>query len=237
MKKTKIIIPALGLLLLSTAASVTGTVAWFAVNGSVTAEGMTVAAKTDNAYLIISAGTTLGGNATTADVSANFTDIQLKPVKPMAEWTSSNVSGIETVTNWGTASSSDPSNANASAALTALANTATLLGNGNYVMKQSYMVGLLANSAPAASPLRIESVTVPANTGITVVVVCGSNVYTHAATDNDVTGETLALATAVTTTGVQIDTYIYIDGSNANVYTNNATNLHGTVELGFTIDA
>ena len=237
MKKTKIIIPALGMLLLSTAASVTGTVAWFAVNGSVTAQGMTVAAKTDNAYLIISAGTTLSGNATTADVSASFTDIQLKPVKPMAAWTSSNVSGIETVTNWGTASSSNPGDANSSAALTALANTATLLGNGHYVMKQSQMVGLLANSAPAASPLRIESVTVPADTGITVVVVCGTNVYTHAATDNAVSGETLALATAVTTTGVQIDTYIYIDGSNTNVYTNNATNLHGTVELGFTIDA
>ncbi len=237
MKKTKIIIPALGMLLLSTAASVTGTVAWFAVNGSVTAEGMTVAAKTDNAYLIISAGTTLSGNATTADVSATFTDIQLKPVKPMETWTSSNVSGIETVTNWGTASSSNPGDANSSATLTALANSATLLGNGNYVMKQSYMVGLLTNSAPAASPLRIESVTVPADTGITVVVVCGSNVYSHNATAATVSNETLAAANAVTTDGVRIDTYIYIDGSDSHVYTNNATALHGEVQLSFTIDA
>ena len=44
MKKTKVIIPALGILLLSTAASVTGTVAWFSSNASVDATGMTVKA-------------------------------------------------------------------------------------------------------------------------------------------------------------------------------------------------
>ena len=44
MKKTKVIIPALGILLLSTAASVTGTVAWFSMNSSVTATSMSVKA-------------------------------------------------------------------------------------------------------------------------------------------------------------------------------------------------
>ena len=52
MKKTKIIIPALGLLLLSTAASVTGTVAWFAANASVTASGMQLQAKAEQGILI-----------------------------------------------------------------------------------------------------------------------------------------------------------------------------------------
>ena len=45
MKKTKIIIPALAMLLLSTAASVSGTVAWFSMNNSVTVTGMTVTTK------------------------------------------------------------------------------------------------------------------------------------------------------------------------------------------------
>lgn len=45
MKKTKIIIPALGMLLLSTAASVTGTVAWFSSNNKVTLNGMQVKTK------------------------------------------------------------------------------------------------------------------------------------------------------------------------------------------------
>lgn len=52
MKKTKIIVPALGMLLLSTAASVTGTVAWFAMNTEVTATGMKVRAKAEEGLLI-----------------------------------------------------------------------------------------------------------------------------------------------------------------------------------------
>ena len=45
MKKTKIIIPALAVLLLSTAASVSGTVAWFSMNNSVSVNGMAVQTK------------------------------------------------------------------------------------------------------------------------------------------------------------------------------------------------
>lgn len=52
MKKTKIIIPALGMLLLSTAASVTGTVAWFSMNSFVNATQMRVLAKAEKGILI-----------------------------------------------------------------------------------------------------------------------------------------------------------------------------------------
>ena len=63
MKKTKIIIPALGMLLLSTAASVTGTVAWFSMNSFVNATNMNIKAKAENGIVI----------ATTMD-SATWTD-------------------------------------------------------------------------------------------------------------------------------------------------------------------
>ena len=52
MKKTKIIIPALGMLLLSTAASVTGTVAWFSMNNFVNATNMNITAKAENGIVI-----------------------------------------------------------------------------------------------------------------------------------------------------------------------------------------
>ena len=52
MKKTKIIIPALGMLLLSTAASVSGTVAWFSMNNSVKVDGMTVTTRVSSNLLI-----------------------------------------------------------------------------------------------------------------------------------------------------------------------------------------
>lgn len=52
MKKTKIIIPALAMLLLSTAASVSGTVAWFSMNNRVTVNGMAVTTKVSSNLLI-----------------------------------------------------------------------------------------------------------------------------------------------------------------------------------------
>ena len=52
MKKTKIIIPALGILLLSTAASVTGTVAWFSATSTVSATGMQLRAKAETGIVI-----------------------------------------------------------------------------------------------------------------------------------------------------------------------------------------
>ena len=82
MKKTKVIIPALGLLLLSTAASVSGTVAWFAMNASVQANGMQITAKSDSVFLLIGTSDNLatvqGANSTTADLSA--ANAQVLPV-------------------------------------------------------------------------------------------------------------------------------------------------------------
>ena len=52
MKKTKVIIPALGILLLSTAASVTGTVAWFSSSDRVTANNMNVKARAEQGIVI-----------------------------------------------------------------------------------------------------------------------------------------------------------------------------------------
>ena len=51
-RKSKIIIPALGMLLLSTAASITGTVAWFTANNIVSAKNMTVQAEAEKGIVI-----------------------------------------------------------------------------------------------------------------------------------------------------------------------------------------
>ena len=77
MKKTKIIIPALGMLLLSTAASITGTVAWFSMNNFVTATGMQVKAKAENGIVISNAASDGTWKETAA--SAHATTLALKP--------------------------------------------------------------------------------------------------------------------------------------------------------------
>ena len=87
MKKTKVIIPALGILLLSTAASVTGTVAWFTTNNSVSASTMTVHAVVSGNLFIKE------GNSATLDqinaVSASLTTTatSLSPVDVIADGT------------------------------------------------------------------------------------------------------------------------------------------------------
>lgn len=65
MKKSKVLVPALGILVLSTAASITGTVAWFSVNNSVSVTGMTVTTKVSSNLLI--AEDTLASNAKKAE--------------------------------------------------------------------------------------------------------------------------------------------------------------------------
>lgn len=77
MKKTKIIVPALGVLLLSTAASVTGTVAWFSMNNFVTATGMEVKARAENGIVISKAAS--GDTWKETAVSARTTTLALKP--------------------------------------------------------------------------------------------------------------------------------------------------------------
>ena len=63
MKKTKIVVPALAVLLLSTAASVSGTVAWFSMNTSVTVTGMSVTTKVSSNLQIAQ-----------TNLEANYTD-------------------------------------------------------------------------------------------------------------------------------------------------------------------
>lgn len=224
----KKLIPAICMTLIAAVMLASSTFAWFSMNTSVTANGMQVTAKTDNVYLIISKGTTLSGSEISANANVNE---KLYPVKPVGELTSGN---IGSVTSWGTATSTDPDDANAGAVVAPLGADATF---ANYVAKVSFMVGIVEGSGKVANDLKLESLTISdVNDGITVVVVCGTNLYSHNAnvTDGD---ETLATSDLVTTTGVQVDVYIYIDGSNANVKTTNVANLGGSVTLKFSIAA
>ena len=118
MKKTKIIIPALGLLVLSTAASVSGTVAWFSVNTSVSATGMKVQARAE-AGLLISADKTDAswGNTDASDYS---TGVALLPVS------------TNNFSTWYHAVSNSAANHQAASGYTQLAES----GAGNIIVKQ-----------------------------------------------------------------------------------------------------
>ena len=118
MKKTKIIIPSLGLLLLSTAASVSGTVAWFAMNNTVSATGMSVTAKTDAVFLEIQGSEDQNYGAT----GTNALNAQLFPVaheawSALANVTDFDLNDDEANDNWyyRYSDASDDANSNVSA--------------------------------------------------------------------------------------------------------------------------
>lgn len=73
MKKSKIIIPALAMLVLSSAATVTGTVAWFTMNTTAKAEGMVVSAKTSGSLIIKEANLTNPALPTNSDKATKVT--------------------------------------------------------------------------------------------------------------------------------------------------------------------
>lgn len=81
MKKTKILAPALGILALSMAASVTGTVAWFSSNATVTAEGMKIKATTATNLFIRNSALSEGVFTTDPEPATMYTN----PIKEIED--------------------------------------------------------------------------------------------------------------------------------------------------------
>lgn len=253
MKKAKIIIPALGMLLLSTAASITGTVAWFSMNTQVTATGMQVTAKSDNTFLLISATNTTAEtiqaeNKITVALTVDDTAAKVYPSKPMEEGEvgvgnlfpdGTAVTDTATAadpTNWYTANSADPTSS------TMDTNSANPLVSfaGYVITKKVYLT--VAEGANAANNLKVTP-TITAKGGKTIDAVKilvttsdgGFATLTSSGTSKDIKGANTNL-TDITVLTVNI--YIYYDGSVASVYTNNAVNLDGAnISLAFNVDA
>ena len=118
MKKTKIIVPALGVLLLSTAASVTGTVAWFSMNNFVTAEGMNVKAKAENG-IVISNAAAANGSWRDSATSLHTSTLEVKPTSTVAAAT-----WVHSTSN----DAADENTGNAYAVLTTAVDSATGAG-------------------------------------------------------------------------------------------------------------
>ncbi len=244
MKKTKVIIPALGMLLLSTAASVTGTVAWFAANASVTATGMNITASTDSEFLVISRTSTLGTLETVA-----IENPASGAVLPTA-WVNN------TGWNWVTATGTSTSNGAKTGDFTNL----TISESGHfgsasgkhYYVYDSVFVGLAAGSSIPTGKKLVCDATFDAvkssalNACLTVGLsvggaptadfnkkfVMGSDsadpvAIPHLDTDSLIPGASLG------TTGTEIKIFAYYDGENPACKTENAINLDA-ITISFT---
>ena len=231
MKKTKVIIPALGLLLLSTAASVTGTVAWFAANATVSATGMQVTAKSDSVFLEIKGSTDNGYSSTgTGNLNEQLFPVAHENWSTKADIVDFDLNDDSTNDNW-YYTYSDKTNVAVSGNA---ANTYISAFTG-YVASTTFSVQLHAGSASTAYDLYVSQITIAANTGISAVI-AGADGYTeHKASADSITyANNLVISNTVTSTAHDITVYIYIDGNNENVTSDNINALTGAVSFKLT---
>ena len=257
MKKTKIIIPAMGLLLLSTAASITGTVAWFATNASVDATGMQLKAKTDSEYLVIS------HDDASATWTAGVVDKTITFQFPAsAEVLPTSRQEVSSTLSWVTASGTSTADG------TAVANTTQALNitqsshygtanSKNYFIYDVVYVGLAkGSSALSSSKLLKCNVTFNAesssdlNKCLTVGIYAGTSIGENAFTESYVFNSNVASTDTEragsntiytgdqlsSTSGQPIVVYAYFDGAHADCTTAKAINLANiTINCTFTL--
>ena len=243
MKATRKLIPAFAMLLIAAVMMSTATFAWFSTNSQVNVNGITISAKANNTYLIIS--------ETASDMSlAGYTNTQVK-------YTTNNTFELFPVTYFKTAPSGKTTTEgeavdigwyiaraaeiDASAAeegtYTPIAEGA--LEGGSYAVKKTYYIGIAENFL-GATDLKVTGFTSTASAG-TIVVKCGTNV--SVCKSGNVDGVTLANALSAKkgeTAAVYatVEVWYFIDGEDQFVYTNNATNLKNfTFDITFGVTA
>lgn len=228
MKLTKRLIPAFAMLLVSAVLMSTASFAWFSMNTNVTATGMTVSAQSDSIFLEI-----WDKETSSWEVQGN-NDFEAT-LLPVAHDDDITAATVETPEKWFFYYSSDPDKYEASGDKRAIPDGTW----GQYVAHTTYKVRLNPNMVTDAVDVYVSSVTVPANTGITVIVKYGDNMKEFKTTNTDIkwTSNDDNIIDAMTgkDTEYTIDVYIYIDGTNTNVKTNNASALTGDVY--FTLSA
>lgn len=290
-KNTRKLLGAVGMLSVSAAMLVSSTFAWFSMNKKVTAQTMSISAKSADPIIEISAnGTTFANNLYTSGETVNWqlpstTNVKLKLVTPTA------ISG-ENAVSWGWAASSNHANAEKTNETTAVTLSAkdtpaptnegrsAYLGDDKdlYVLKQKLTIRNVSVDVEAKN-LTISKVEIDkgSNTianAVRVLFVSGGKyaVYQPAASGTGMTlaatGEapwltgTTPTATAMTKTtatdaqgadlpivsatlaakgtgttpaagsSVDVDVYMYFDGTDDDAYTDLATNL-GEVSTSF----
>lgn len=263
----KKLIPALCMLLIAAAMLGTSTYAWFSMNTQVTATGMQVKAKSDDTYLLISSSaTTAAGiqteNVTTTALTVADNDAKLYPSAPAltsgevayltvadghnkVDGTAISTAGVQVtntataaaVTNWYTAKAEDAT-ASAMKAGSAVQLTAF---TGYVIQKTVYLT--VAVGANGANNLKVTP-TIAQKTGGTDVSAAkiiittsdgGFAALTSTSGQTSISGNNTTLTSSSVLT---VNIYIYYDGNESVVFTNNAANLTGAdISLAFDVDA
>jgi hypothetical protein len=251
---------AIGMLTVSAAMLVSSTFAWFSMNKKVTASTMSISAKSDSTFLLIGTGNndTAGeiqtAKSTSADIGTAEQFTQLIPSTPAvaADLTTyatelagsaavTNKATAEVEANWWTANSSDPANATTN---TINVTPLTSTNFDEYVIKRTVYL-TVAVGANQANSLTIKPTFTAQSEdqgkvfdGIKVLVATSDGVMTTLTNTQSGSAVSIQGTNNITSAGVlTVDLYIYYDGKDSTVYSNNYANLTGAdVEFEFSVE-
>lgn len=238
MKKFRKLIPALCMLLISAVLLGTSTFAWFSMNTTVTATGMQVTAKSNFTYLLIGKTSAEvkgeGFNKTEADFAMATGEANLSPSAHDTLTNAADVTELngEQYKYWYTSKSSDRNQSVTDDS------TKTYIGKdnlGDYVLNKTVYLALAPGSVKAASiKAKVEITAANTVTGaaktiapVKVLVVTANGVYEFGTGDTNATEILTNLESTSSAEAGKVEIYIYYDGTNEAVTTNNFANLDG----------
>lgn len=223
---------AIAMVLVAAIALASSTYAWFVSNNTVKATTTTISAQSNAPFLKID-NEQLTNTSTTVATRADKTSVALYPAEVVAN---------------GTAPKFQSAYASSKSASTELSNSRFDVGDtnaavtGKYAIKQSFVIGTTDNKAGSFKDLKVSKVELTGATtsskltsALSVLIVCGDKWAVYKASNdgavlekyydntsavgnntNGVLAETIAAAGSVT-----VDCYVFYDGSEEQVHTDN----------------
>lgn len=241
MKKFKKLIPAFCMLLVSAIMLGSSTFAWFSMNDKVTASGMQVSAKSTQTFLLISSTNKTADaiqteNAITTTLTVSDTEAAVLP----SAWEGiTNTATATTLTvgesKWYTAFGSDPTKPDMK-----VDTKRELTSFDGYVIHKQVWLTLSLNSANVKNLKVSAEISSKTGKNITPARVLVTSEKTSALLKSDTltpAADLLGSEELAVGTVVELNIFIYIDGTDAAVYTNNYANLDtAKIDLKFAVD-
>jgi hypothetical protein len=236
MKLSRKLIPAFIMLLVSAVLMSTASYAWFAMNTTVTVDGLNVTAKADD-EIFLEIKNELGNWDVAYEKEADAVALLPAANKFVASGENRTpVANLYKGANWYYKIGSDVESSDGGE--TEYPITDALLGN--YVAVATYAIRVNPNMQTKAFDLYVSSITIDEGADMdgVCVIIAGANGWQEFKASSDGTIDFDAqniLSNEVTTTEQTITVYYYIDGNNEKVTTNNRQLLGGAIE--FTLSA
>ena len=256
MKQTKFtarkrIMASASMLVISAVMLSSATYAWFTMNKEVTVSGFELTAKADSTYLIIGPESTAAGLQAENRIAYAFSPVESLRVFPSAHTsavtntTTAGASANDVMSNWYYKYAEVPT-ASAAAATEPEREIGDDVFESDYVLHRTVYV-TLAEGSQQATNLRCTDATftmindrtgtTETIDGVTVLVTSTTAKDEEDAGSNFTLANTQLAATVDDQTAIPLDIWIYYNGNDASVYTNNLKNLEGAqLELTFEVD-